>query len=98
MNRKYYKLLAALITLLIIASCSGSGGTRVSYGVGVGYGGYYGGGPWRGHSGYPVYIGGGGRPDIPHIPDGPSAVQLPEFGMPDAGGMDMGMDMGGFDF
>ena len=71
-----------------------SGRSRVSYGVGVGYGGYYGGGPWRGYSGYPpVYVGGGGG--YPDIPDGPSAAQLPDFGMPDAGMMD---DMGGFDF
>ena len=40
-----------------------------------------------------LYVdGGGGYPDIP---DGPSASQMPDFGMPDAGMMD---DMGGFDF
>jgi len=96
MNREYCNLLAGLIVVLIIAACTSGGRSRVSYGVGVGYGGYYGGGPWRGYSGYPVYVGGGGRPDIPDIPDGPSAGQLPDFGMPDAGMMDM--DMGGFDF
>jgi hypothetical protein len=99
MNKKACTFVAGLIAVLIVSSCSGGGSSRVSYGMGVGYGGYYGGGPWRGHSGYPIYVGGGGRPDIPHIPSGPSAVQLPEFGMPDAGMMDMGMmDMGGFDF
>jgi hypothetical protein len=98
MKNKYYKTVAGLFIVLMIASCSSSGTSRVSYGVGVGYGGYYGGGPWRGHPGYPVYIGGGGGPGIPNFPDGPSAEQLPDFGMPDAGTMDMGMDMGGFDF
>jgi hypothetical protein len=98
MKNRYYKTVAGLIIVLMIASCSSNGTSRVSYGVGVGYGGYYGGGPWRGHPGYPVYIGGGGGPDIPDFPDGPSAEQLPDFGMPDAGAMDMGMDMGGFDF
>jgi hypothetical protein len=38
---------------------------------------------------------GGGYPDIPDIPDGPSASQMPDFGMPDVGMLD---DMGGFDF
>ena len=89
------KLLTVVIASLIAAGCAG-GSTRVTYGVGVGYGGYYGAGPWRGYGGYPVYVGGGGGPDIPHIPDGPSASQMPEFGIPDAGMMDM--DMGGFDF
>jgi hypothetical protein len=89
------KLLALIFVVLLIAGCAG-GSSRMTYGVGVGYGGYYGAGPWRGHGGYPVYVGGGGGPDMPHIPDGPSASQMPEFGMPDAGMMDM--DMGGFDF
>ena len=40
-----------------------------------------------------LYVGGGGG--YPDIPDGPSASQMPDFGMPDAGMMD---DMGGFDF
>jgi hypothetical protein len=79
-----------IIASLVLASCSGSGRTRVSYGVGMGYGGYYGHGPWRGHPSYPIYVGGGGIPDIPQ---GPSASQLPDFGMPDVGMM----DMGGFD-
>ena len=85
--------LVMVIVALIVTACAGGGSPRVSYSVGVGYGGYYGSGAWRGHPGYPVYIG-GGRPDIPHIPDGPSASQMPDFGMPDAGMM----DMGGFDF
>lgn len=91
MNGKYSAVLLGLIAALLLASCSGSGGSRVHYGVGVGYGGYYGAGPWSGYPGGPVYIGGGGGPDIP---DGPVAMPLPDFGMPDA---DM-MDMGGFDF
>lgn len=82
-----------LLLSVAVAACAG-GSTRVSYGVGVGYGGYYGGGPWRGYSRYPVYVGGGGRPDIPDFPSGPSASQLPDFGMPDVGMM----DMGGLDF
>ena len=89
-----YKALIVIIASLILVACAGGGSPRVSYGVGVGYGGYYGPGAWRGHSGYPVYIGGGGGPDIPHIPEGPSASQMPDFGMPDAGMM----DAGGFDF
>lgn len=88
------KVLAVVIASVIIAGCAG-GSSRMTYGVGVGYGGYYGAGPWRGYGRYPVYVGGGGGgPGIPHIPDGPSASQMPEFGMPDAGMM----DMGGFDF
>jgi hypothetical protein len=93
MTTSQIKALITLLTMLMLAACAG-GSTRVHYGVG--YGGYYGGGPWRGYSHYPVYVGGGGRPDIPHIPEGPSAVQMPSMGMPDAGMMDM--DMGGFDF
>lgn len=85
--------LAVIIVLLSMAGCAG-GSSRMTYGVGMGYGGYYGAGPWRGYGGYPVHIGGGGG--VPDIPDGPSASQMPEFGMPDAGMMDM--DMGGFDF
>jgi hypothetical protein len=88
-----FKVVAVVIASLFVAGCTGGGGSRVSYGVGMGYGGYYGGGPWRGHPGYPVYVGGGGGPGIPDIPQGPSASQLPDFGMPDAGMM----DMGGFD-
>lgn len=84
---------AVIIASTIVAGCAGGGSPRVSYSVGMGYGGYYGRGPWRGHPGYPIYVGGGGGPDIPHIPEGPSASQLPDFGMPDAGMM----DMGGFD-
>jgi hypothetical protein len=93
MTTRRIKALVALLTMLTLAACAGgSGSTRVHYGMG--YGGYYGGGPWRGHSSYPVYV--GGRPDIPHIPQGPSAEQMPSMGMPDVGMMDM--DMGGFDF
>ena len=94
MSRTKYKAVIAVIASLIVAGCAGGGSSRISYGVGMGYGGYYGQGPWRGHPGYPVYVGGGG-PDIPHIPDGPSASQMPEYGMPDMGGMG-GMD--DFDF
>ena len=98
MNKLTCKAVAAVLACLLVTACSSGGSTRVSYGVGVGYGGYYGGGPWRGHSRYPVYVG-GGRPDIPDIPRGPSASQMPDFGMPGGGMMDAGpMDMGGFDF
>jgi hypothetical protein len=94
MKIKYFGMLAVLLVALIAAGCSSSGRSRVTYGVGAGYGGYYGGGPWRGYGGYPVHIGGGGGGPGPDIPDYPEAVQMPEFGMPDAGMM----DMGGFDF
>ena len=96
MKNTKFAVAIIIVAALIIAGCSGGGRTRVSYGVGVGYGGYYGGGPWRGYGGYPVYVGGGGGgyPDIPDIPDGPSASQMPDFGMPDDGMM----DAGGFDF
>lgn len=87
------KMVLVLFACVAVSACAG-GSTRVSYGVGVGYGGYYGAGPWRGYYDRPVYVGGGGIPDIPDIPDGPSASQMPDFGMPDAGMM----DMGGFDF
>lgn len=97
MNNSNYKVLIVMVAALILAACAG-GSTRVSYGMGTGYGGYYGGGPWRGYSRYPVYVGGGGGGHIPHIPDGPSASQMPDMdmgmGMPDVGMM----DMGGFDF
>ena len=87
-----FKVMVAVVASLILAGCAGGGSSRVSYGVGMGYGGYYGHSPWRGH---PVYVGGGGG--IPDFPDGPSASQMPEYGMPDAGMMDMGGFDGGFD-
>lgn len=91
-------LLACLLLMvfpLLVSSCgSSSGTTRVTYGMGVGYGGYYGRSPYYGYHDRPIYIGGGGIPDIPQ---GPVAAPLPSFGMPDMGGMDT-MDMGGFDF
>jgi len=75
--------LFALATFLG-ACAGGGGGARVSYGVGMGYGGYYGRSPY-GYYRPPVIIGGG--PDIDY--DRPEAVPLPEpgmdFGMPDAG-------------
>jgi hypothetical protein len=84
-----------IMTSGLLAACAGGGSPRISYSVGVGYGGYYGPGPWGAYPGRPIYIG-GGRPDIPDIPDRPIAAPLPDFGMPDAG---IGtMDMGGFDF
>jgi len=39
---------------------------------------------------YPVSIGGDGGGAGREIPDYPEAAQLPEFGMPDTGLMDMG--------
>lgn len=86
--------IAFCIALLAgLASCAGGGRPSVRYSVG--YGSYYGGSPWGYYPGHPVYVGGGGGPDIPHIPEGPVAAPMPDFGMPDAGGMD---DFGGFDF
>lgn len=76
--------------LLGLAGCAGGGHSRVSYGVG--YGGSYGPSAWGRYPSYPVYVG-GGRPDIPHIPDGPIATPMPDFGMPDMGG-----GMADFDF
>ncbi len=97
MKDTIFKAAVVIIASLVLAGCAGGGSSRVSYGVGMGYGGYHGHGAWRGH---PVYVGGGniGGPDIPDFPDGPSASQMPEYGMPDAGMMDMGGgDFGGFD-
>jgi hypothetical protein len=94
MKDTIFKAGVVIIASLVLAGCAGGGSSRVSYGVGMGYGGYggyHGRGAWRGHPGYPVYGGGGGG--VPDFPDGPSASQMPEFGMPDAGMM----DMGGFD-
>jgi hypothetical protein len=99
--KQFIKVLLAITTiafLVSISACSSSsgGGYRghTTYGVGVGYDGYYGRRPWGYH---PGYVGGGIG-----IDDGPVAVQMPEMGMPDFGGggmdMGMGMDMGGFDF
>lgn len=87
------RLIAGVIcaTLLaVLVGCAGGGG-RPHVRYSVGYGGYYGGGPWGGYPRHPIYVGGGGG--IPDIPDGPVAVPLPDFGMPDGGGM----DFGGFD-
>jgi hypothetical protein len=93
MTRCRWATLIAILGLSLLAACASGGSPRVSYSVGMGYGGYYGPGPWRGYSGYPIYVG-GGRPDIPDIPAGPEATPLPDFGMPDMGSM----DIGGFDF
>jgi len=101
--KPFIKVLLTITTIAFLASltgCSSSGGGgyrgHTNYGTGVGYGGYYGRQPWGHH---PGYIGGGIGPGID---DGPVAVQMPEMGRPDMGGMDMdmgmGMDMGGFDF
>ena len=81
------RLVIAVLTLLLFtAGCAGGGSSRVRYNVGLGYGSYYGGGPW---GGYPVYIDSG-----PDYPDDSWAEQLPAYGMPDVGSM----DMGGFDY
>jgi hypothetical protein len=81
MTKRLTAILCAGI-VLSLAACAGSGGPRVSYSVG--YGGFYGPSPWGYYRG-PVYVGGGGVPDIPDIPDGPVAAPLPDFGMPDMG-------------
>lgn len=86
---------AAMLTGMIgvLHGCSGGGSPRVSYSVGVGYGGYYGRSPYGYYRRPPVIVGGPG-PEF----DRPVAVPLPEpdidFGMPDAGFN----DFGGFDF
>ena len=86
MNR-VSKIAAGLVILAMLGACGSGGHTRVSYGVG--YGGYYGGGPYRGYYQPPIYVGGGGGyPDIPDIPSGPVAAPMPDFGMPDVGGFD----------
>lgn len=95
MKSKTILSLATLVSVcvMILGACSGGGSPRVIYGVGMGYGGYYGGSPY-GYYRPPVIIGGG--PDIDY--DRPEAMPLPEpdmdFGMPDAG-FD---DFGDFDF
>lgn len=93
-------ILISVISLLAsLTACSGgsSGSYRSHVSYGPGYRGYYGARPW-GH--YPGYVGRPIDPDWGVDAGGPSAAQLPEMGMPDMGGMDMGMgmDMGGFDF
>ena len=81
-------LMMALMTCLLQA-CSGSGGgsPRVSYSVGVGYGGYYGRSPY-GYRRPPVVVVGPGPGPGPDF-DRPVAAPLPEpdigFGMPEAG-------------
>ena len=94
------RLVKVLIVLTIVAgvlsvgACSGSGGYRGQASHGISYGHYYGPRPWGYYPGY-VDVDPG-----PGIDDGPVATPLPEMGMPDMGGMDMGMgmDIGGFDF
>jgi hypothetical protein len=98
MNQRIRIICLALIVLFTaaaLAACSGGGGGGYRS-VHVGYGGYYGARPW-GY--YPSYGHGGIDPGL-GIDDGPAAAQLPDMGMPDMGGMDMdmGLDMGGFDF
>jgi hypothetical protein len=93
-------ILISVISLLAsLTACSGgsSGSYRSQVSYGPGYRGYYGARPW-GH--YPGYVGRPIDPDWGVDAGGPSAAQLPEMGMPDMGGTDMGMgmDMGGFDF
>ena len=82
----------SVAVVVFLAGCAGGGSPRVSYSVGMGYGGYYGRAPY-GYYRPPVIIGGPG-PDI----DEPIATPLPEpdfdFGMPEAG-FD---DFGDFDF
>jgi hypothetical protein len=96
--RKITMMLAALIIIVgtvLVSACSGSGGGYRGYAShGIGYGRYYGARPWGYYPGY-VDV----EPDL-GVEDGPVAMPLPEMGMPDMGGMDMGMgmDMGGFDF
>ena len=83
------KLLLLGATLVILAGCSGTGGSNVRYSMGAGYyGGYYGGSPY-GY--YP--------PDVIIVPDDapiaePFSDPGMDFGMPDAG-FD---DFGDFDF
>ena len=86
------RLFTALLALVVFtASCAGGGSSRMHYRHGMGYGSYYGGGPWYGH---PVYI-----DDATNYPEHSMAETLPAYGMPDGGGFDMGgFDMGGFDY
>ena len=92
--KHFTNLIALLLIIAVVAllmGCAGGGRPRVSYSVGMGYGGYYGRSPY-GYYRPPVVIGGPG-PDF----DRPVATPLPshdmDFGMPDAG-FD---DFGGFD-
>jgi len=86
------KAVLIVSAVAMLAACVGGGSPNMRYSVGVGYGGYYGHSPY-GYYAPPVIIGPG-----PEIDRGPIAVPLPEpdvdFGMPDAGFV----DMGGFDF
>jgi hypothetical protein len=83
-------VIVILVTLVLgsaglLQGCSGGGSPRVSYSVGMGYGGYYGRSPYGYHRPPVVVVGPGPGPDI----DRPIAAPLPEpdvgFGMPDAG-------------
>lgn len=78
----YIRIVVSLVALIALASCSSNGRVHTSVSYGVGYGGYYGASPWRNR---PVYVV-DDRPII--IDDGPVATPMPDFGMPDAGGMD----------
>lgn len=69
----------------LISACSSSGGSGYSRSsIHYGYRGYRG-HPW-GYGG--VYIPGGGGIGPGWGGGGPTAVQLPDMGMPDMGGMD----------
>lgn len=77
----------------VLQGCSGGGSPRVSYSVGVGYGGYYGRSPYGYYRRPPIIVGGPG-PDIDRPVAMPLAAPDVDFGMPDAGFN----DFGGFDF
>jgi hypothetical protein len=94
------KKLAALVicgislggVTILVAACATCSGARMSYGVGVGYSGYYGRGPYYHYPGRPIIIDG----VRPEFPEPPVATPLPSFGMPEP--MMGTMDLGGFDF
>lgn len=100
--------LRVCVSMLLIAAAVSACGTSYRSGPSM-YGGVHVGSPWWGYPGYgyghPVYVGGGGNPDIDLPPENlpsppPEAVTLPSMGMPDAGfdgGYGGGFDGGGFD-
>lgn len=86
--------LSVLATALVVSACSGGGGGyREDAKHGIGYGHYYGPGPWGSFAGHAVVDPG------PGTDDAPLAAPLPDMGMPDvSGGTDMGMGLGMGDF
>ena len=83
MRKTVMAIFAITLATGLLQACSGGGSPRVSYSVGMGYGGYYGRAPYGYHRPPVIVVDPG--PDI----DRPIAAPLPapeaDFGMPGAG-------------